>query len=561
MGSTGILFPVSPDGKRHNHSQNHISLRIRTHDLSMFLLAGIAARFTRFVSRALLRAASFHRHPKLRLPFLAFLIGIAVCVSAAGPANAAPGRSFDTAIIDGTAFEEGSDAAFKNAANTGSRYIKNNLYWNWIVQNRESADRPGNPQQPFDPTDPASPYYDWTTYDRLVRKAQAQGMEVVLSVVTTPRWARSAACQDTAICSPKPADYADFATAAARRYSGNFNPSDGKGVLPRVRFWQAWVEPNLYLFYAPIFDPNGQAAAPYSFRRILNAFYDAVHAVNPANFVIAGGLAPNSVRGKAIAPLDFSRQVFCIDRDLRPIPACKGAVKADAWSVHPYTAGSPVRAPSSPDNMTIAALPRMGELIRAAQKAGRLVSDRGQTQFWVTEFSWDSAPPDPGGVPQTLLARWVAQAMYIMYQANVQTMAWFGLRDQARDGSLPWSQTFESGLYLRGQSVAEDQPKLVLNVFRFPFYAEIVRNRGVSFWGRTGNSKPAAVDLFARRSPRGSYFRVKTVKANSNGIFSGLLKGQGLTDQGSVYAKVRGGEASVPFGLYRTRDQYQPPFG
>jgi len=299
-----------------------------------------------------------------RLLLAALLIGMAGFLLAGSRAEAA--RSFTTGVIDVSAFEEGSDAAFDHAAESGAKIVKNNLSWNFVVANGESADRPGTEIHPFDATDPASPYYNWGTFDRIVRKAADRGLEAAFTIVNTPRWARDT-CTDEAICSPKPADYADFAEAAASRYSGTFDPGGGEGILPRVRIWQAWVEPNLYLFYKPVFKPNGSPAAPYNYRRILNPFYEAIHSVNDSNTVIAGGLAPNAVAGKAIAPLDFTRRALCMGgtyRNPRPIAGCSSPVKADAWAVHPYTTGAPVHLPTDPDNMSVAALPRMQKALR-----------------------------------------------------------------------------------------------------------------------------------------------------------------------------------------------------
>jgi len=495
-----------------------------------------------------------------RLLLAALLIGMAGFLLAGSRAEAA--RSFTTGVIDVSAFEEGSDAAFDHAAESGAKIVKNNLSWNFVVANGESADRPGTEIHPFDATDPASPYYNWGTFDRIVRKAADRGLEAAFTIVNTPRWARDT-CTDEAICSPKPADYADFAEAAASRYSGTFDPGGGEGILPRVRIWQAWVEPNLYLFYKPVFKPNGSPAAPYNYRRILNPFYEAIHSVNDSNTVIAGGLAPNAVAGKAIAPLDFTRRALCMGgtyRNPRPIAGCSSPVKADAWAVHPYTTGAPVHLPTDPDNMSVAALPRMQKLLTAASRAGHLEGrGGGRTELWVTEFSWDSKPPDPGGVPWNLQTRWVAQAMYLMYKARVTTMVWFGLRDQPK-GAGPWSASFQSGLYLRGATVAKDRPKKVLRAFRFPFYAQLAGRSGFSFWGRTPDSQAATIDLFGKRAA-GGYVRVGTARANPGGIFTGTIRRRGFTARSAVYAKVRGGQASVPFGLYTTRDKYQPPFG
>lgn len=239
--------------------------------------------------------------------------------------------------------------------------VKINLYWEYMVANGESADRPGSEATPFDATDPASPYYNWSGYDRIIRKIDSRGMDTLLGIVSTPKWARISACVSSGVCSAKPDDYADFAKAAAQRYSGTFDPGDGDGVLPRVRFYQAGNEPNFYLFYKPFLNPNGSPAAPYEYRKSLNAFYGAIHSVDDSNVVVAAGLAPNGVKGKSIAPLDFTRRALCMTgtyKNPRPIAGCNFKVKADAWAIHPYTTGGPTHVPASGDDMSVAALPR-----------------------------------------------------------------------------------------------------------------------------------------------------------------------------------------------------------
>lgn len=478
-------------------------------------------------------------------------------------AKADAARSFTTGLVDMDAFEHGSNQAFNRASNSGAKIIKNNLYWGWVVTERDSASRPGTEEAPFDSTDPASPYYRWNTYDNIVRMAAARNMEVAFSIVNTPRWARIGACPESGSCSPKPAAYADFAKAAAARYSGSFDPGDGNGVLPRVRFWQAWVEPNFADFYQPMLRPNGSPRAPYLYRSLLNAFYDAVHSVDNSNFVIAGGLAPNGKKNRSIAPLDFTRRALCMTgnfKNPRPQKGCNFKVKADAWAVHPYTTGGPNHLPANGNNMSVAALPRMQKLLNRATNSKRLTANKGRTQLWVTEFSWDSRPPDPKGLPWNLQARWVAEAMHLMYKANVNTMLWFGLRDQPK-GDGPWSWTFQSGLYLRGATIAQDKPKKVLQVFRYPYYAQLAGKKGFRFWGRTPNSKRATIDIFGRRKGGGGFNRVGTVKANVNGIFQGMIRKRGFTLKGASYAKIRGGKRTIAFGLWKTKDRYQPPFG
>lgn len=483
------------------------------------------------------------------------------------PGSAAAASSFSTGILDIDSFQSSEIVPFKRAEAAGTTYLKDNLFWSRTVAGYESSSRPGTNEVPFNATDPRSPYYDWSVYDRFVRNTVDNGMVPILTLTNTPRWARMG-CTESETCSPYPSDFAAFAKAAAKRYSGTFVPGDGEGVLPRVRHWQAWVEPNLEIFYKPVFGRSGAPVSPSTYRRLLNAFYDAVHSVRNDNVVLAAGLAPNGVRNTAVSPLDFTRRMLCMTgsyRSPRPKPGCNAQTKADVWAVHPYTTGAPTHFPRNPDNMSVAALPRMVKLLKAANRANRLRGSGPSTPLWATEFSWDSKGPDPGGLPWKLQTRWVAQAMYMMFRANVNTMIWFGLRDEDRTGDRPYSETFESGLYLRGKTMAEDRPKMVLEAFSYPFVASKTRY-GFDFWGRTpdgsraGSGRPV-VQIFARKRAGGAFMRVATTRANSNGIFTGRVKQRGFTSQGAVRAKVVGGPASVPFGLWETRNFFQPPFG
>ncbi len=249
----------------------------------------------------------------------------------------------------------------------------------------------------------------------------------------------------------------------------------------------------------------------------------------------------------------------------RPLKNCRGQAKADIWAVHPYTTGAPTHFPSSDLNMSVAALPRMVRLIQAANQAGKLKSHSNPAQVWATEFSWDSNPPDPGGLKPAIQSRWVAQAMYMMYKAQVNTMIWFGMRDEAHTPGRPWGESMESGLYFRAKNIADDRRKMVFRAFRFPFYAERTR-AGVRFWGRIPDANSPlgknrkTIRILARKR-NGKLTQMKTVRANPNGVFAGAIRARGFTARGAVTAKIPGGESAIPFGLHTTKDFRQPPFG
>lgn len=444
-------------------------------------------------------------------------------------------------------------AAFEHIRATGARLIQIPINWGSIASRR--------PPAVWNPEDPADPGYDWTSSDAAVRGAVEAKLTPVVLVVGAPKWAQRCQVPDVvrgealggALCDPDPIALAGFATAAARRYSGDFQG------LPRVRYWQGLTEPNLSLSYFPQWR-GGKAASAALYRKLINSFYFAVKSVNRSNLVLAGGLGPIAVPHLTIGPMRFARELLCMKgrRDPRPMRGnCYGGVHFDIFDIHPYTTGGPTHKGHA-DDVELGDLGKLSELIRAADAAGRVKGRFRHTPLWTTEFSWDSKPPDPGGLPMRILKRWTAEALYRAWSAGVSHFFWYGLRDDPPNPSLPFSETYQFGLYFRGATVAEDRPKPNMYAFRFPFVA-YSRRSGFFFWGRTPSSERCKVRLQIHKNRR---WRNATVThADKNGIFEGVARtNYGRHKHGTVRALCRG-EKSVPFSLHPVRDFHQAPFG
>jgi hypothetical protein len=190
-------------------------------------------------------------------------------------------------------------------------------------------------------------------------------------------------------------------------------------------------------------------------------------------------------------------------------------------------------------------------------------SVKGSVPFWVTEFSWDTRPPDCGGLRQKLAARWLSHAFYEMWRAGVSHVFWFLLRDQPAAGQGD-EEALQSGLYLRARSLRADRPKLTLNAFRFPFVALRHRTR-VTLWGRTPSSRGGRIRIEMRT--RGRWRRLETLMANRFGIFKGkaaIPRSVRRTDPSWKIEPVRArfrGSRSVPFSMRFVPDRYVRPFG
>jgi hypothetical protein len=461
----------------------------------------------------------------------------ATLLGAAAPQQASALR---TGVFDGEIYYADEPAAYSKTKRSGARFAKVLMRWYEVAPGGGGPSSLPGGAPGGDLTDPSNPAYNWGAYDRFVIGAVRRGLQPVIAIHGTPTWAKaSSGCNANVSCVPVAARFGQFARAAATRY-------DGSHGFPRVRFWQAWSEPNLDFFMVP--------PSPTVYRRMLGEFTAGVRAGNPSARVIGGGLAPLARKGAAVGPLAFMRKLLCMKGRKRPRKACGARAAFDIWSTHPYTTGGPTHSGPGPDDVSLGDLPQMTRLLRAADKSGRIQSRYRRVPFWVTEFSWDTRPPDPGGVPLGRHARWVAEALYRMQSAGVSTVIWFGLRDQRR--GRDYAETYQSGLYRRAKTVARDKPKPALRAFRFPFVSLPAGRRKVRVWGRTPTGKGGRVILQARYR-RGGWRKVGRLRARGSGEFTKVLRGRRPAKMRAVFRK----QKSLAFGVHRTRDIYQPPFG
>ena len=422
-----------------------------------------------------------------------------------------------------------------------------------------AAVAPKEKPESWDPTDHEDPNYNWSEYDFAIQNATNAGVRVIASVYRAPTWAERCEAEIPGICDPDPDMFADFTQAAAERYNGS-------GPQPRVQYWKAWNEPNLFLFFLPQFE-DGKKVSPILYRAMLNKFATRVRAANPTNLVVGGGLAPLERPG-GLGPLDFMRRLLCMKgrSNPRPISGCGAKAKFDVWANNPYTTGGPTHESAGPDDVSLGDLPEVKKVIRAASRFGKVSSKPKNPALWVTEFSWDSNKPDPGAASMSTLKKWVPEALYGAWKAGVSKFFWLSLRDWERTPGLPYSQTVESGLYFRGETLEADEPKPILRAFRFPFVADR-KNSGLSVWGRTPASSSAKVVI--RYRLKGGWRKIKTLQSSGNGIFKTFIKTRkGKGNKGAVQAEVKGGLAktlgqakSLPFKLKPIKDYRQPPFG
>ncbi|HXH88714.1 MAG TPA: hypothetical protein VNI55_08930 [Gaiellaceae bacterium] len=460
------------------------------------------------------------------------------------PASASAGP-LRTAIVDDVSFASAAaPLAFDRAGAAGATFVELTLNWRSLA--------PGGARKPdgFDAGNPADPAYAdrWEAFDQELRLATERRLQPIVTILQAPTWATGAGNGRAGLVRPDPAELGLFALAAAKRYNGSFQG------LPRVRHWRVWNEPNISLFLVPQF-VDGRPFSPGLYRSMVNAVAGAVKSVRADNLVVAGGTAPFrditpevEKVDKRWGPLSFMRELLCLSKALTP--KCKQRVRFDIWSHHPYTSGGPTHNAVLPDDVSLGDLPEMRRVLMAGARSGNIVS-RGRVDFWVTEFSWDSSPPDPRGVPARLEARWTSEALYRMWRSGVSLVTWFLLRDEPLATS-----PYQSGLFYRGATLERDRAKPARQAFRFPVVA-LPDSRGVLVWGRTPSGVRGAV--IVEQSFKGGWKRLGLLRTDGYGIFQ---RRYSTSRVGSVRARLTTtGESSVPFGVPPVADRFFHPFG
>lgn len=482
---------------------------------------------------------------RLLIPFLGGL-SILIGVFALGPPTASAARPLATGVTVPDSGNDFPQLAYHRIRKTGASYTRVAVVWRHVA--------PANKPDQWDPTDPADPNYDWLSTDRQLTRAVNAGLTPIMQVNGAPGWAERCVTKGhPGICNPHPVAFQRFTRAAVQRYSGAF------GGLPRARYWEAWNEPNLRLFFMPQ-RKGKKAVSPALYRNLLNRFAAVVKDSDPGNKVVGGGLAPLG-GNTSVHPLEFTRRMLCMKgrKRPRPIRGCKARGRFDIWAINPYTTGGPTHESIHPDDVQLGDVRQMVRLIRAARKHGKIRSDKRYVPVWITEFSWDSKPPDPGGLRMGVLSRWTAEAMFRSWKAGVDNFFWLSLRDWKRPAGVPFGQSIEAGLWFRGPKLREDRPKRVLKAFRFPFVA-FRHKRGILVWGRTPNSKSGRVTIRFGHRYRKVNRRIKVVRTNKFGVFQKFIRTRrGRNHRGFLTAKF--GKTSLPFSLKRVKDFYQLPFG
>jgi hypothetical protein len=475
---------------------------------------------------------------------IALLAITALLAALAIPTAASATRPLTTGFSGGDQFQGGDtsqrDLWLDRTADAGAGIVRLAVDWPGLV----------TPTKPPDPTNPGSSSYDFAGLDATITAAESHGLKVLLSINRTPTWAEgpnrpSSATPGT--WEPNPSDVGDFAQAIASRYSGNFMG------LPAVQAIEVWDEPNSSDWLTPQFTGKSFTGADI-YRDMLNAAYKSIKSVNPNVQVVVGGTAPYGdppggpypASGGRARPVQFWQHVLCVKpvktkkkkKGTKPAPVkyvrtpgCSGPVNFDVFGHHPIdnTGGGPLKSGPSPYDASTPDLGRVVSVLRGAEKAG--TTNGGKHPVWVSEFWWDSKPPNPVGAKLATQARWVEQSLYLFWKAGASLAINFQIADNNLRPNV--HAGFQSGVYFM-----DGRPKPSLTAFRFPFVTNRTTRTKLEAWGKA----PESGKLLIQRQQGSRWLTVKKLAVTKGGVFDTTLR---LSGKQRLRAKVGGSTSLV----------------
>ncbi len=449
-----------------------------------------------------------------------------------GTAEAA--RPLDVGFADGLFEREGASAfELRRASSLNADIIRINMYWSLVAYN-----------QPANPRDADDPDYAWYLYDTAIENAVKQGFEVDLTVLAAPSWAEgkhrpSPEKAPYGSWRPNARDYGDFAHALATRYSGKF-VEDGR-TLPRLRYFEAWNEPNLSTYITPQFKGRKNRSVGI-YAKLLNSFYRNVKGVIPKAKIVTGGTAPYGDKpgkgARKTGPLQFARELLCLNKKLRRSRCATGKKpKFDIYAHHPINREDPpTKHAKRSGDVEIADFNELTKVVRKAEKL-HTTGTRGRHGLWANEVWWQTKPPDKvEGVPLRTQARWMSQALYLLWKQGASNVSFLQLRDAKYTKGEYTLDSYQTGVYTYG-----GKPKPSAKAIAFPFVTDRKgKSAKLRAWGIPPRSGKLVIEA---KKGQGGYRKLRKVKAKSGKVFTAKVR---LSGRAKLRARI-GKRKSLPW--------------
>ena len=356
---------------------------------------------------------------------------------------------------------------------------------------------PGGRRKPggLNSEDPAA-YAGWERYDAAIASARRRQLDVLLQVTgPAPDWASIGRSEPAGTSRPDADEFGRFTRAVGTRYSGSYQG------LPRVSSWSIWNEPNLPRFLLPqrSSDRRRTPLSPAIYRRLYLAAHAGLSASgHERDTILFGELLPvgrssTGVRS-SLRPFEFLREMVCLDRRYRPLRGqaarargCQGfrSLPSSGLAYHPYATGgrAPTTRPPHPDDATIGQLSRVVRTLDRLGRRGRI--GRGLT-LYLTEFGFQTDPPDRLQTPIRRVDDFLAESEYLAYRnSRVGSWSQYPLIDDAAKGTgLARFGGFQSGLRFASGQAKPD----IYQGYRLPLHVRRISSTRIEVFGGSRNA-------------------------------------------------------------------------
>ncbi|MGH2715152.1 MAG: hypothetical protein ACRDM7_14915 [Thermoleophilaceae bacterium] len=382
-------------------------------------------------------------------------------------------------------------------ARLGVDIVKLNLYWDEVAPNGRR--KPAG----FDGADPGS--YAWGSYDHAVQAVLDRGMRPFLSLGGRgPDWATGKRGR-RGTYRPNAEEFRTFAEAAGLRFAN-------------VDIWSIWNEPNLYSWLSPQRHKR-VPVSPSIYRELYIAGHRGLRASgNGDDAILLGELMPRGgTDRRKVPPLQFLREMACLDRNYRQyrgraakLRGCRrvGRIPTSGLAYHPYTLAGGPGVNEARDDAAIGQLGRVRATLDKLARRGKLPR---RLKIWITEFGFQTRPPDPFGTPIRRAPGFMDLSEWIAFRnTRVAAYGQYTMRDNDF-----WQSglRFESGRAKRG----------VYDAFRMPLLVRWLGGGRVEVFGALRSASGGSARIESK-PPGGSYRSRGSAAVNRAGYFRRVLR-------------------------------------
>ena len=279
------------------------------------------------------------------------------------------------------------------------------------------------PERPANASDPFDPAYKLDDIDEAVRNAQSADMEVMLTITGTPSWANGG----------KTPNRMPIGSPISPRSPGHRGPLLGplsrlpvRPLLVRVERAEPDAVPRAAV------QLEGEVRRARELREALRSRLFRAEGRQPART----GRDRRDVRARKRQGRSGIRPTHSPGKFAELVAKANPRLKFQAWAQHPYPTnpGSPPTQLLKWPNVSLKSLPRFDASLKTWFK-------RKSVPIWITEYGYQTRPPDTLGVPWSTQSKYISQAISLAKgYPFVGMFIWFVYQD---DPGQPW----ESGVY------------------------------------------------------------------------------------------------------------------